>query len=281
VPWCGGLGNVSKDAIVRCRNRGIDNFVSTNSVMKSMFVLLLVGMLSASGFAQDEQSKKAECDLASVLVADGQAKEWPMEWITDADDPKFSYNICSDNSNLYVRVKLKDELVRRKMALFGFTMWLDPNGKKKRKVGLKFPTGSEGSERMELIKQAGERTMSSGERADFQKEVNRYFIKDLEILELIGLADNPLTSTRSGITNGIKVGLGIDEEESYIYEAQVPFKSFRLSKAAIENLGVGFETGKYVPKAQKNADATSRSNQSRNSGPMGIPTSYWVVVKMK
>ena len=45
-----------------------------------------------------------------------------------------------------------------------------------------------------------------------QKEINKEFIKDVEVLELIGLADDPLTSTRSGITNGIKVALAADEE---------------------------------------------------------------------
>jgi hypothetical protein len=263
-------------------DQGIDNFASAYSTafMKSFFVLLIAGICGAA-LAQE---KPANCELAPVVVVDGQANEWPLDWIADPDDPKFSYNVCSDNSNLYVRVKLKDETVRRKVALFGFTMWLDPNGKKKKKVGLKFPTGAEGTEKWDqlpVLKQ----NMSSGERSDYQKEVNRFFVKDLEILELIGLSDDPLVSTRSGITNGIKVAIGVDDEEAYIYEAIVPFKSFRLSKAAIENLGVGFETGKFVPKPQKsasvNANANSRGAQASMAGPMAYASSYWISIKMK
>jgi uncharacterized membrane protein YgcG len=267
--------------------------------MKSIIALLIVTMPSVSVIGQDKKEVVNNCEMASVFVADGEANEWPMEWIVDADEPKFSYNICSDNSNLYVRVKLKDETVRRKLAIFGFTMWLDPNGKKKKKLGLKFPTGTEGAEKMELVKQSGNRNMSSGERATFQKDMNKYFIKDVEILELIGLSDDPLTSTRSGITNGIKVGIGVDQEDAYIYEAQVPFKSFRLSKASIENLGVGFETGKWVPKQPKNSQAGGGGGgggggyggggqrrgggggQYQSAGPMGYSTSYWVTVKLK
>jgi hypothetical protein len=251
-------------------------------MMKTIPMLLLVVLTGIVAFAQE---KAVDCELASVVVVDGQAKEWPMEWIIDSDDPKFSYNICSDNSSLFIRARVKDESVRRKLAVFGFTVWLDPNGKKKKKLGLKFPTGTEGLEKMEQANKAAERNMSSGQRADFQKEVNRYFISDVEILELIGLSDNPLTSTRSGITNGIKVAIGSDEEDAYVYEAQIPFKSFRLSKASIETLGVGFETGKYVPKPQKNAtsasSAQSRGGQSYMAGPFGYSTSYWVTVKMK
>jgi hypothetical protein len=281
--------------------------------MKMIFALLIAGMLGGSALCQDKETL-ADCDMASVLIADGQANEWPMEWIVDSDEPKFSYNVCSDNNNLYVRVRLKDEMARRKIALFGFTMWLDPNGKKKRKIGLKFPTGEEGSERIEQFRQSANKNMSPGERADFQREMNRYFIKDVEILELIGLSDDPLTSTRSGITNGIKVGIGVDEEEAYIYEAQVPFKSFRLSKASIETLGIGFETGKFVPKQSTNSNSTgggggggggwsgsgggggrrggggARSGsgaggrsggQPNGNSPMVNSTSYWVSVKVK
>ena len=133
----------------------------------------------------------------------------------------------------------------------------------------------------------------------------------MEILELIGLADNPLTSTRSGITNGIKVAIASDDEGAYVYEALIPFKSFRISKASISTLGIGFETGKYVPppiKAPSGGNAVPQGGYggsgygsgyggyggygggsisrgmggpSRGSSPMTSSSSYWFTVKMK
>jgi hypothetical protein len=161
---------------------------------------------------------------------------------------------------------------------------------------------------MEAMLASGDHSnMSSGKRADFQKEVNVKFIKDIEVLELIGLADDPLTSTRSGITNGIKVAIAADAEDAYEYEAIIPFKSYRLSKASISTLGIGFETGKYVAKPPKNSTGAgtngspSQGYSGRGAGgygaggargggirpsnysnnPLATSTSLWTTVNLK
>lgn len=286
--------------------------------MKILFSISLVVVIVTNGFAQEPTP--ANCQLSAILQVDGHAEEWPLNWITD-DDKKFSYNVCSDDNNLYIRMKTKDDLIRRKIGLFGLTVWMDANGKKKKKLGLRFPSGAEAEDRMESLKAANEginqNTMTSAQRADLQKQVNLKLITDLEILELIGLADHPLTSTRSGITNGIKVAIASDDEGAYVYEALIPFKSFRLSKTSISTLGIGFETGKYVPppaKAPSGGNAVPQGGYggsgygrggyggggyggyggysggsisrgmggpSRGSSPMTSSSSYWFTVKMK
>ena len=274
--------------------------------MKLLFSTALLAAAMLQGYSQD--AAPVNCELATVLQIDGNAKEWPMEWIVD-EDKKFSYNVCGDDNNIYIRWRTQEELVKRKIALFGFTIWLDPNGKKKKKLGLRFPTGAEAKDRMEAMRESGESkmaNMSSSQRAEFQKEVTRKFVQDIELLELIGLANDPLTSTRSGITNGIKVAIATDEDEAYVYEAIIPFKSYRLSKASIEELGIGFETGKYEPPPSKTAAPSGAgpqyqgptggyggngyssgramrgsSGQNYKSNPMGNSSYYWVSVKLK
>ncbi len=294
--------------------QGFNNFagIQFQIFMKYVILLFLVMVMEPSGFAQDPEA--ANCQLATVLQIDGLADEWPMEWLTD-DDKKFSYNVCSDDNNLYIRMKTNDELVRRKIALFGLTVWMDPKGKKKEKLGLKFPTGAEAHDRIEAMSKSTENTgqMSSSQRAAFQKEMIKSVIKDAELLELLGLADDPLTSTRSGITNGIKVAIASDEEGlTLTYEAIIPFKSFRLSKASISVIGIGFETGKFVPPPSKSTSGGANTNQGYSgsgrgssaygggygggsgmgrgmgnptrasaSSPMSSTTSFWAAVKLK
>jgi len=215
-------------------------------VMKIVTLAVFV-VISVSCMAQSEPP----CPLASAVTIDGNADEWPMTWIDDGEK-NFSYNVCADDQNLYVRVKTSEFFTKRKMVFFGFTMWFDPAGKKKKKYGLKFPCGgAEAEDRMKQIQAKGEPGNSSGERADFQKLTDRMMIESLEVMELIGLADDAVTATRSGITNGIKVAIGQDESGAYVYEALIPFKSYRLSKSSMESLSVGFETGKLVMKKQK------------------------------
>lgn len=214
--------------------------------MKLTPVLFLL-LTSTWASAQSE----APCPLASAINVDGNAEEWPMTWVVD-NDKKFSFNVCADDQNLYVRLKSSEFFTKRKMGAFGFTLWFDPAGKKKRTYGLKFPSGgAEAQERIDALQAEGEVGNSSGERADFQKKADLAMVTNLEVMELIGLADDPITSTRSGITNGIKVAIDLDADGAYVYEALIPFKAYRLSKANLKELSVGFETGRYVPPKQK------------------------------
>jgi hypothetical protein len=287
--------------------------------MKKIFVSLsMLMILAARTVAQDTESN---CQLANVVVVDGKADEWTLTWV-ESDDKNFSYNVCSDDNNLYIRMKTSNDMVKRKIGLFGLTLWMDPNGKKKRKLGFKFPSGTEGAERMEAFRKESEsqnhERQSAGERAEFQKKMETDLIQNLEVIELIGLTDEPITATRSGITNGIKVAIAVDPEtRAYVYEAILPFKSYRLSKNSIKTLGIGFETGKYIPPKDKNSTANQQyvpqggvgNNGGRGgyggggfggrgygsygagggygggsrggSHPMSSSTAYWFTVKMK
>lgn len=254
-------------------------------VIQVFLLLLLAGNASA------------QCPLSSAVVADGKLDEWSMTWETD-EEKTFSYNVCLDDQNFYVRVKSDEFYTKRKMAAFGFTVWFDPNGKKKRTYGLKFPVGgSEADERMGQLNKEGESATTIGEKADFQKHADEVMISNLEILELIGITDEPITSTRSGITNGIKVFIGMDQEGAYIYEAVIPLRSFRLSRSNFKALSVGFETGKLeIPKEKpttKNAPNAqgnlSPSQLSRMQGYQGMqgnpkliyPTTSWTKIELK
>lgn len=233
--------------------------------MKSYLLLVLFSAMT--GTVALAQEAVANCEMAAVIKVDGQANEWPMEWLQD-EDKKFSYNFCVDATTLYARMKTNDEYVRRKIALFGLTLWMDPAGKKKKKLGLRFPSGVEGQERMEVIRNSMDKDtqqkMTSAQKADFQKEMNKSLVADLEVIELEGLADEPITSTRSGITNGIKVAIAVEDDGTYVYEAVIPLKSFRMSRANIEELGVGFETGKYV--STTNKTSSKGAGQGRQMG---------------
>lgn len=240
---------------------------------------------------------KAQCPLSTAVVVDGQADEWGLTWEAD-EEKSFNYNVCLDDANLYVRVKVEDFYVKRKMGAFGFTLWFDTNGKKKRTYGLKFPVGgTEADERMGQLNKEGEAVKTSGDRVDFQKHADEVMISNLEMLELIGLADDPVTATRSGITNGIKVAIGMDAMGAYVYEAIIPLRSYRLNRANMKGLSVGFETGKLEMPKEKPTTANSPLNQqgitpgqlSRMQGYQGMqgnpkliyPTTAWTKIELK
>jgi len=61
-------------------------------------------------------------------------------------DGKFLCNVSNDEENLYFRLKVADDLTQQKIGLFGLYLKLNPKGKRKGKLGLKYPIGKDESE---------------------------------------------------------------------------------------------------------------------------------------
>ena len=97
--------------------------------MKSK-VFLFLSIFFLPGLAHAQKKGMVEsCQLPSPVVVDGNFDEWQAEWMIDPKG-KFLYNICNDADNLYVRLKVSDELTQRKIGLFGLSVLLNPKGKK-------------------------------------------------------------------------------------------------------------------------------------------------------
>lgn len=218
-----------------------------------LYIISLV-ILSVVAVAQKQ---KESCTPAIPIEIDAKVDEWQAEWLLDPEG-KFLYNICNDETALFVRIKVSDITTQRKIALFGLTLWLDPSGKKKGKLGMKYPVGTPDLS----VNPDNLNTMNRNpKRGDIEKGL----LTDIEVLELIGLAKENIISSRLGLMNGIKVLIAPTEDGSYMYEAKLPFKAFRINKADVSILGIGFETGKLIPEKGKSQPAS-------NGGPSSIPS---------
>lgn len=253
---------------------------------KNLITYLFLTFASLTTLAQKQ---KESCAPAAPIIVDAKVDEWQNDWIADSEG-KFLYNICNDANDLYIRLKMSDILTQRRVALFGLTVWLDPSGKKKEKIGLKYPFGTS-----DLSTTPPVTTMNKNpKRGDIEKEI----LNDVEVLELIGLAKENIISSRLGLMNGIQVLIAATEDGSYIYEAKIPFKAFRLKKSEITVLGVGFETGILKPQKGKTQPAGSGPGapfygnmspyyQQVTLGPSGtnyemtIPSKIWTSVLLK
>lgn len=180
------------------------------------------------------------CTPAAAIVIDGDPAEWQVEWRTDSKG-KFAYNICNDESNLYLRIRLSDEFTQRKVGLLGMTVYLNPKGKKMGKMGLKFPVAKD----LEEFK----RKAPKGQQSPAQlEELKMDLVRNEEVLELIGFDKNPIVSSRVGLMNGIEVTIKPGEHSTYVYEAKLPFKAFQIDKSKVKVLGVTIASGKVAIK---------------------------------
>ena len=229
-----------------------------------MTKLFGLGLLcfSVSVFAQKGVHESVQLDKPPVI--DGRVDDWPVEWWIDPDG-KFLCNVSNDEDNLYFRLKVADDLTQQKIGLFGLYLRLNPKGKKKGKLGLKYPVGKDESELKKEKPQAIEKGTETSQKIAMKKEL----VSDVEVVELLGLAKQNIVSSRLGLANGIEAIIVALDDGSYIYEAKIPFKAFRINKKEVPVLGVEFETGRLVVQNKNPAGNTGYSPTSRIPGSYG------------
>jgi hypothetical protein len=244
--------------------------------MKLVFISFLM-IVSITVFSQKDARQSYQ--PAIPIVIDGDPSDWRTEWMLDQDG-KFLYNVGNDNGNLYFRIKISDDLTQQKIALFGLNLRLDVNGKKKGKIGLKYPVGRDARQ---LKKEPEPFPQDLAGRVLAKKQI----LDEVEVLELIGLAKENVVSSRLGLMNGIEVLIVAAEDGSYLYEAKIPYKAFKIKKEEISVLGVTIETGK--PNLARNGAAAGGSGQSPTSfgqssygqySPLMIQAYMWVAIKL-
>jgi hypothetical protein len=215
----------------------------------SKLICLLLLCLSFSVHAQKGIHESILFEKPPVI--DGDMSDWTSEWWLDPDG-KFLSNVGNDSENLYFRLKISDDLTQQKIGLFGLSLRLNPNGKKRGKVGLKYPVGKDASELKKEKPEAVASETELGAKIRMKKEL----VSDVEVVELIGLAKQNIVSSRLGLANGIEAIIIALDDGSYIYEAKIPFKAFKINKGEVNLMGVEFETGRLIVQ-NKNANPTS------------------------
>src|SRR6478752_938216 len=238
--------------------------------MKRFLPLICMFLFCLTTLAQ--KGVKESCRAEIPPKIDGDLGEWQTEWLLDPDG-KFIYNVCNDANKLYVRIQMSDSEVQRKVGLFGFTLWLDPSGKKKEKLGLRYPVGAYNQEK----------DLPQVPKDAKRGELEKALLSDVEGLELIGLADDPIYSSRHGLMNGLEMAITALDDGAYQYEVKIPFKAFRIDRSKVPVLGIGFETGRHDPKIppQQNRSGASPSSIAaggRGNGVMGNNMNYAVAM---
>jgi hypothetical protein len=227
------------------------------------FLGLIFICFSASSFGQKGVHESVKLDKPPVI--DGRVDDWPIEWWIDPDG-KFLCNIANDEENLYFRLKVADDITQQKIGLFGLYLKLNPKGKKRGKLGLKYPVGKDASE----LKKDKPQVIDAATDPAFKVAMKKEWISDVEVVELLGLAKENIVSSRLGLANGIEAMIVAQDDGAYTYEAKIPFKSFRINKKEVPLLGVEFETGKLVVQQQTSAN-NSATSPSRGPGAYGNP----------
>lgn len=246
--------------------------------MRKQLLVSVIAAWSVVSFAQ--KGVRESCEATTPPTIDGNAGEWTADWNLDGES-KILYNFCNDAENLYVRLKFTDDLTQRKIAMYGLYIKFDASGKKKGKVGLKYPIGKDDRE----LKKEKPVELPDAAAVEAYK---RQMLGDVEVVELIGLAKEGIMASRLGLANGIEVLITPDENANYIYEAKIPFKAFSIDKSKTPVLGITIETGRQTA-ANQPASAAPPAQGFGQRGFAGgggysilaMPAYLWVGLKLR
>lgn len=213
-------------------------------LMKEILLIFFAALLLQSG-----------CSTPSAIVApkqkgEMQLSESPAEVsasrMVHHENTGFSYSFEYDKENLYLMLSTADQDLQRKIAYFGFTVWIDKNGGNNKEQGFRFPTGMNMEQFLRNAVPGNARN-----RADvMQKSLGEGTVKSAldraDEIDLIGIYGSS-TRTVKMRDSRIRANSEVVNDE-LIYEAVVPFEMLQFGFDPLRHsasVSVGFETGSF------------------------------------
>lgn len=200
---------------------------------------LLAQDVTTAGFAEEP------------ITIDGKASEWPVPFRFSDYTSKLMYNIRNDSTTVYFCFRADQPLAQMKLLYYGFDIYIDTTGKKKKTQHLQFPMKNTGEKK-------GEQTPLGTSQYDLQQRQLRMKseVNSLLAENFLGLSKGvyPIDSA-----NGIQAAIDFDSLGTLITEIAIPIKriqanvncekipwsiTFRLNAplASSMNIGTGGET---------------------------------------
>jgi hypothetical protein len=84
--------------------------------------------------------------------------------LTYSEKGKFYYNISNDRDNLYIDLKIFDKDVQRQVLTSGLTVWINTNGKKGKKTGVRYPARTGNQEKPEMGGMPDQQSLQNNQR---------------------------------------------------------------------------------------------------------------------
>lgn len=218
-------------------------------------IIGLFAVLILTSFSSPKHNEVVKCyRQVQQLKVDGKANDWVNALSTD-EKTGFNYSFSNDNDFLYVCMKISNAKMQRKVIATGLTLWIDPSGKGKDKLGILFPQGrtrnnSDRNRDWSQRRRMGNRphkSYTTANRAEMIKKFNLRYLSGAETGELIGFAKEGMKDAFIG-KNGIDVMVQLNAEGQLVYEAKIPLNMIFNQKqkyfsATPKIFSLAFETG--------------------------------------
>jgi hypothetical protein len=201
--------------------------------MKAILFLLLASVCSESHATKDKSYhshwRNAE-EIRSML---------PSEF-TYSEKEKLYYFISNDNENIYVNLKIFAPEVQNRLFREGFMVWINHEGKKTKKIGIKYPIPVKTRDRVNNPHPENNPQIRGGNRPG---NVNQQQMPFPNRLELKGFDQPGIVEFTSSETNNFRGSINMDRERFLNYELIIPISRIPVAEGKnnkVKPLVIGF-----------------------------------------
>jgi hypothetical protein len=137
---------------------------------------------------------------------------------------KFYYCISNDRDNIYIDLRIYDKDMQRKVLASGITIWINTNGKKSKKMGIRYPVRLQDRDR--ITRTGSQNIQGPPGMPEWGADPGGAMdINDLNTnsLQLIGFSESgPVTITSYEYDN-FRGSIRIERDQNMYYEIIMPF----------------------------------------------------------
>ncbi len=208
-----------------------------------LIIIVLFSLISCKDNAINSQA------TVNKPIIDGVLDEWEGKLFTQKGE-KLGFGVMNDDSTLYIAITTYDRQTIMQI-LRGLTIWIDPNSKKNKSFGIKYPIEADMAGLMDISNR------NSDQNEDFE-----YFITQrlLQQSSMHYIKDDIVQYRDIGNDKGVQVKMFYNNGEIN-YELKIPFNEYNSKMT--EKISIGFES---VPMQRSNGSSDHSSGKSRGGG---------------
>ena len=187
---------------------------------------------------------------------------------------KLYYFLSNDNVNIYIDIKVEDHGIQNRILKEGLTIWISMSGKEEKKMGVRFPIGSQNQGTHRKTDHQENNSVPDG------KPVNP--IAMANTIEIIGFTSEQQRHFPSDNHDSFRGSVKYDEAGILYYKLVIPIIKLPLRNTRAGNgampfiLGIEYGSLSVVNKQGENrGPAPSSIFHSRSSG-AGVSELQWI-----
>ncbi|MEO1450875.1 MAG: hypothetical protein AAFV07_15205, partial [Bacteroidota bacterium] len=186
---------------------------------------------------------------SDAVTVDGDDSEWTQgEYLYDQDS-KMSYAFRKSDSHLFLilRTNQRETLIQSRIS--GIEIWVNSNGKKKRKVGVQYPMGRSGRQGQGQRPDQANSEPRTGQGQQGRRPGRgggmRRMPTKIKLVGLYGDEGEPIVAELNTLDKPIDVKAQMHEDGFWVYELALPLDAFPAGKKSSDVWRIGIENPEF------------------------------------